>query len=113
MARNAALEKSMGRPRRKPVAVIAHVAFRGVPVRLLIAAHTRYNGTPPSLENDHSILRKHITALMKTSLSYLQRAVSSLTKSASDVEPGMHRQFAMHALSGSNSPNDRLLIHAR
>ena len=58
MARNAVLEKSMGRPSRKPMAVMAQVAFRGVPVRLLIADQTRYKGTPPSRENDHSILNR-------------------------------------------------------
>ena len=107
MARNAALEKSMGRPRRKPVAVIAHVAFSGVPVRLLIAAHTRYKGTPPSLENDHSILQKHITALMQTSLSYLQKSCVFSDKVCVRCRARHAQTFAIHVLPTV------LLIHAR
>lgn len=47
----------MGRPIRNAIAVMAHTAFVGVRVRRFTAAHTRYKGTPPSRENDQSILR--------------------------------------------------------
>lgn len=58
MAWKAVIEKSMGRPIRKASAVMAQTAFVGVRVRRFTAAHTLYKGTPPSRENDHSILNK-------------------------------------------------------
>ena len=67
MARNAAEENNMGSPSRNPIAVMAQVAFRGVPVRLLTAAHTRYKGTPPSRANDHSILKRQYNFRYKSS----------------------------------------------
>lgn len=57
IARKAVVEKRIGRPSRNASAVMAHVAFRGVCRCTFMAAHTRYKGTPPSLENAHSILQ--------------------------------------------------------
>ena len=54
----AVVENMMGRPSRNASAVIAQVALMGVFVRRFRAAQTRYKGTPPSRENDHSILCK-------------------------------------------------------
>ncbi len=60
MAWNAVRDQSMGRPSRNASAVIAHTAFVGVCVRLLMRAHTLYSGTPPSREKAHSILRTNV-----------------------------------------------------
>ena len=48
----------MGSPIRKAIAVMAHVAHRGVPVLGSIASQAWYKGTPPSRENAHSILQE-------------------------------------------------------
>lgn len=69
IARRAALDQSMGRPSRNPIADMAQVAFSGVPVCMLTAAHTRYKGMPPSRANDHSILityNLHVDASLGT-----------------------------------------------
>ncbi len=59
----------MGRPSRKARAVMAQTAFVGVRVRRFTAAHTLYRGTPPSRENDHSILQERSHACASQSVS--------------------------------------------
>lgn len=71
MAWKAARECSMGRPSRKASAVMAHTAFVGVRVRRFTAAQTRYKGTPPSRENDHSILDKYQQTVRKVRPKFL------------------------------------------
>ena len=48
---------SIGRPSKNANAVIAHTLLTGVPVSGLTDDHSRWPGTPPSREKDHSILR--------------------------------------------------------
>lgn len=55
-AEKATVELSMGRPRMKAKQTMAHTALMGVPVSGFTLDHSLWPGTPPSRENDHSIL---------------------------------------------------------
>ena len=63
MARKVEGENRMGRPRKKASAVIAHVAFSGVAVRLLTTTHTLYSGTPASMAHVQSALAQVMTGM--------------------------------------------------
>ncbi len=61
-AEKATVELSMGRPRMKAKQTMAHTALMGVPVSGFTLDHSLCPGTPPSRENDHSILLNDMTA---------------------------------------------------
>ena len=70
----------MGRPIRNAIAVMAQTAHRGVPVLSSTDPHAWYKGTPPSRENDHSILdrqNKHQIRGVPASASYVGNANAS------------------------------------
>lgn len=89
-ARKAVVEKRMGRPSRNASVVMAHVAFTGVRVRRLTAAHTWCKGTPLSRDSEYSILRS--TACCVSALS-LNRTLSNPARSSQEHSAGL--QLAM------------------